>query len=183
MSGRPVTVAEMRERAAELRCRAGALEEHSSRRFDTAPGAAVTGGSGRRRSGLHKRTERAIDGSFADLARAKVLRESATKWEARADRRDPEVLAAEASRRERRDAARAEVKRRESVTRKAAPILNRPAAPHRLTSAEWAATHRDFKGVSAVEIAGAPYRLRSCMQAGALGEVYLTDKPDREATA
>lgn len=170
------TYREMRAHAETLRQRAAALEARSSRRFDAAPGAFVTGGSGRRRSGLAKRTARAIDGSFADLAAAKRLRERATEWSARADRLDPMTAEAVALRRKVRAEAIARADRAESARRKAAPILNRPAAGAHLTAAEWAATPSDYRGLTMIEIDGATYRVRTAMRGGALEEVYLTDR-------
>lgn len=63
-----------REQAQALFKRAEEFERRSSRRFDSAPGSLVTGSSGRRRSGLDKKWVKAVDGSFADLEKAKKLR-------------------------------------------------------------------------------------------------------------
>lgn len=178
---RPATPEAMRAHAATLRARADALEAHATRRFDNAPGAFVTGGSGRRRSGLHRKTERAADGALRDLAGAKHLRERATVWLERANRNDPEWLAAEERRKNERGAVLEEARRRESARRKAAPILNRPAAHWHMAAAEWARIHGDYKGLSVVEVDGASYRLRRAMRGGGSEEVFLVDRKAREA--
>jgi hypothetical protein len=175
----PTTYSEMRAHAEALRQRADDFEVRSSRRFDSAPGAFVTGGSGRCRSGLAKKTARAIDGSLADLARAKKLRERAATWSARADRLDPSTVGAAAKRREAREEAAARAKSAESERRKAAPILNRPPCGERLTAIEWSRLPGDYKSLAVIEIDGTPCRVRTAIRGGALVEVYLTDRRER----
>lgn len=164
----------LREQAGGLFRRAEALEEHSRRRFDSAPGAAITGGSGRHRSGLHRKTDRAIEGSLNDLQEAKRLRERAATLKARADNNDPVILAERAKERESRDAVREAVAAKESAERKAAPILNEdtPGAL-RLTKAEWAKEHSDYKNITIRDGA----RVRTLVRGGALQDVFLTDAP------
>jgi hypothetical protein len=50
------------------------------------------------------------------------------------------------------------------------PLVNRPSAPHHMTKAEWARTHRDYKGT--MEQGGV--RIRTILRQG-LVEVFLTD--------
>ncbi|MCC6229880.1 MAG: hypothetical protein IT432_11715, partial [Phycisphaerales bacterium] len=170
----PPRVKKYREIADRLIAKAEALEKNSNRRFDDAPGAAITGGSGRRRSGLHKRTERAIEGSLNDLQKAKRLREAAGKWNARADNIDPEVI----RQREERKAvvleAREKVKAKESAERKAAPIINEDGdGVLRITAAEWKKADKDYKGLSIRD----GVRVRTLLRGGTLHEVFITDMP------
>ena len=170
----PPRVKKFRDMAARLMAQAEALEKNSSRRFDSAPGAAVTGGSGRHRSGLHEKTNRAIEGSLDDLRKAKRLREAAGKWNARADNLDPEVI----RQREQRKAvvleAREKVKAKESAERKAAPIINEDGeGVLRITADEWKKADKDYKGLS---IRGG-VRVRTLLRGGSLHEVFITDMP------
>lgn len=168
----------LRDQADELVHRAETLEKQSSQRFDSAPGAFVTGGSGRRRSGLQRKTAQAIDGSLNDLAKAKALRQRAAALRRRADMNDPEKLRELAAKRERAEAANKELDRRESEKRKAAPILNRRGGLE-MTSAEWSKTHRDFKSLMMSKTPdGKDVRLRMRVRGGALHEVFLTDKKE-----
>lgn len=167
-------LARFRRMAARMIEKAEALERNSSRRFDNAPGAAVTGGSGRRRSGLHKKTDQAIEGSLNDLNKAKRLRETAAKWSARADNIDPAVIAKRDERKAVVETARERVKEAESAERKAAPIVNedRPGVV-RMTSEEWKKTHSDYKAVSVKD----GVRVRSVVKGGTLSDVFITDMP------
>lgn len=172
--GTPPRVKKYREMADRLIAKAEALEKNSSRRFDDAPGAAITGGSGRRRSGLHKKTDRAIGGSLNDLQKAKRLREAAGKWNARADNIDPEVI----RQREQRKAvvleAREKVKAKESAERKAAPIINEDReGVLRITADEWKKADKDYKGISVRD----GMRVRTLLRGGSLHEVFITDMP------
>jgi len=63
-------IKELQERAAQHRARAAALRQRREHRFDNAPGSFVTGSSGRRRSGLAKRSERAMAGALNDSRKA-----------------------------------------------------------------------------------------------------------------
>jgi len=170
----PPRVKKFRDMAARLMAQAEALEKNSSRRFDSAPGAAVTGGSGRHRSGLHEKTNRAIEGSLDDLRKAKRLREAASKWSARADNLDPEVI----RQREHRKAvvleAREKVKAKESAERKAAPIINEDGeGVLRITADEWKKADKDYKGISVRD----GVRVRTLLRGGSLHEVFITDMP------
>lgn len=168
------TAEKYRQRAADMVKRAEALERNSSARFDSAPGAAVTGGSGRHRSGLHKKTDQAIEGSLNDLRKAKELREAAGRWRARADRHDPVVIQREAEAKAKRDAAREGVKAKESAERKAAPLINEDGpGVERMTSAEWKKLHADYKSVSVRD----GVRVRTAVVKGSLSEVFITDMP------
>jgi hypothetical protein len=175
------TKEELRAKAAELTAKAEAFEKRSHRRFDHAPGAYVTGASGRRRSGLHKKTARAIDGSLADLREARRLRQRAATLTARADELEPERI----EQRRREKTAREAVKQQESKRRRAAPILNRSTADYRLTAADWKATHRNSKALEVVELEdGRTVRLRSAMRfvpgvGSCVEEVFLTDRKER----
>lgn len=166
----------LRARSEQLIRRAEIIESRASARFDAAPGAAVTGGSGRRRSGLHRKTAKAVDGSLRDLREAQDLRRRADDLMARAHRESPEGIAAA----ERREEAIAEADRREGARRRAAPILNRRVAPWHMDAATWSALHRDRKGLAVVEVAGETYRLRRAIRGGRLEEVFLTDRKERE---
>lgn len=167
-------VARLRDRAAKMIAKAESLERNSSRRFDSAPGAFVTGASGRDRSGLNKKTNRAIEGSLNDLQRAKRMREAASRWNARADRLDPDVIARRDEQRDRKERAIATVKSQESEARKSAPLINEGGeGVVSMTSAEWATTHNDYKGVDVRD----GYKVRTVVRGGTLSEVFLTDKP------
>jgi hypothetical protein len=61
--------------------RAEYWRKHESRRFDSAPGSFVTGSAGRRRSGLAKRSEKAINGSFEDARKAQWHEQRAAHYE------------------------------------------------------------------------------------------------------
>lgn len=168
--------ARLREFADKKVAQAEALERNSSRRFDNAPGAFVTGGSGRRRSGLHKKTNQAIEGSLEDLRKAKALREAAGKLRSRADHFDPAKKAERAEREAKREEARQRVKAQESAVRKAAPIINEDSPGIlRMTKAEWAKTSKDFKGIA---VRG-DVRVREVVHDSTLQPVFITDMPVR----
>jgi hypothetical protein len=67
------------------------------------------------------------------------------------------------------------------------PILNRPVTDPQdhITAADWGRIHRDYKGLSEIEVDGRPYRvrrrLRGTNRGTALVEVFLADRPVREA--
>lgn len=167
-------VTSLRAKADDLIKRAEGLERKSSQRFDTAPGAFITGGSGRKRSGLHKKTERAIEGSLNDLNEAKRLREIAGKLRARADRQDPEMIRKEAARKAAMEAARQASHAKESAERKAAPIINEDTPGIlRMTSDEWSKIPKDYKGLTVDE----GVRVRTTIKGGALVPVFITDMP------
>jgi hypothetical protein len=161
-----------RAQAAELVKRAEALEANSSRRFDNAPGAYVTGPSGRRKSGLHAKTNRAIEGSLDDLAKARKLRDRAAGLEIRADIIDP-VKTAE------RRARAAKVKDQErkfSAAIAKLPLINDPDATFHMGSHAWAKIHRNFKNIALRTDGRASWRVRMAMRGGALRDVFLVDK-------
>ena len=170
----PTRVTELRAEAQALRDRAAAMEKKASRRFDSAPGWTVTGGSGRKRSGLHKKTDQAIEGSFNDLRKAKELRERASTLEQRANNSDPNVIQKRESEKANRQAAIDAIAAKESEQRKAAPIINedRPGVV-RMTKAEWAKTHKDYKAVNVRD----GVRVRSVVRNGSLSDVFITDAP------
>lgn len=170
----------LREFADKKVAQAEALERNSSRRFDNAPGAFVTGGSGRRRSGLHKKTNQAIEGSLEDLRKAKALREAAGKLRSRADHFDPAKKAERAEREAKREEARQRLKAQESAVRKAAPIINEDSPGIlRMTKAEWAKTSKDFKGIA---VRG-DVRVREVVHDSTLQPVFITDMPVRNRPA
>lgn len=72
----------LKTKAAYHRERAQFWRERSTRRFDNAPGSFVTGSAGRRRSGLARRSEKAIAGSFEDGRKARYHEGKAAHYEA-----------------------------------------------------------------------------------------------------
>lgn len=166
---------DLRADADALDAKATALEERSSRRFDHAPGSAVTGSAGRRRSGLHKRTNAAIEGSLNDLAKAKACRERAGRLRARADRLDPGKVAEAHAESERTKRTRKAIDKAESSARAALPLVNDPVVETRMTMAEYQRIGKDFRGIMDCE----GYRVRSAIRDYALRPVFITDKPVR----
>jgi hypothetical protein len=71
----------LREKAAYHHERASYWRTKAARRFDNAPGSFVTGSAGRKRSGLAKRSEKAIEGSFSDGRRAQWHEAKAARLE------------------------------------------------------------------------------------------------------
>lgn len=169
------TPEQLREQAAQKIRRAEALELRSNTRFDSAPGSAVTGGSGRVRSGLHKRTNKAIDGSLADLRKARALRDGAAILISRADRLDPVKAAAVQAHKDRRKGR----EKAEKAAVAALPLLNERSASRHITSAEWSKTPNDYKGISPRQRGERWVRVRTILHGGALHEVFLTDKPEK----
>lgn len=162
--------ARLRERAAAKRAKAERLLAAADRAADHAPGAYVTGPSGRSRA-QNRATARALDQTIDAAVESARLRRDADYLDARARaiETEPERQAARERSRERDRETRAAVAR--------LPILNDPAAPFHLTSAEWAGIGRDYRGIRPSECGR--YRVRSAMRGGCLGTVYLVDKPER----
>ena len=76
-------IADLQAKAQRLRERAQAIEARMRRRWDSAPGSFVTGGSGRRRSGLDRRFARADAANRRDYAKVKALRARAARLDSR----------------------------------------------------------------------------------------------------
>lgn len=92
---RPVTVQEMRDHAAALHARADAIMSRAYNRMTSIPSPMVTGSSGYAKN-FGKANDRNMTAFLNAGDKAKALREAAAKWLYRADRDDPERIAARA---------------------------------------------------------------------------------------
>lgn len=161
------TPAQLREMAADKRKRADRLTAQANRASANAPGSYVTGGSGRSRA-QNRATERALDLTIDNAVKANKLYRAAAALEQQADQIED---VAGQMRRELAKQCVAEAERKERAAIAALPIANDPAAPLHVTKAEWAKTHRDYKGIEPRD----GFRRRSMVRDGSLQEVFLTD--------
>lgn len=152
---------ELRTKAAGLRAKADELKAAADRSADRAPGGFVTGRSPAQNRASNRALDRTIDNAVAALrlcAKAKELEGQARALD-------------EAPVRARRRELQAEAERQERASVAALPIANDPAAPIRMTRAEWTRVPKDYRGI---RVEGG-FRRRTALQGGLLGEVFLTD--------
>lgn len=165
-----MTPAKLREKAARLREKAASTSRLASHAADHAPGAYVTGGSGRTRA-QNRATARAIERTVRLACASRDAAQEASHLEAKA----AWIEDAPNRARVREGVAAKECAERARVA--ALPMINDPSAPWHMTSAEWRTLHKDFKTI--VECDGV--RVRSAVQpaarGGGLAKVFLTDRP------
>lgn len=161
------TAAELRETAQTKRTQADRLTAQANRAADNAPGSYVTGGSGRSRA-QNRATDRALDLTIDNAVKAVKLIRDAEHLEGQAARIED---VAGALRREQVKQAIAERERQDRAAVAALPIANDPSAGLHITKAQWAKTHRDYKGMTPRD----GFRRRSMASGGCLQEVFLTD--------
>lgn len=163
------TPTQLRTQAVELRKKAVALSNASSRAGEHAPGPYVTGGSGRTRA-QNRATERGLTRTIELAVASGKANEKARSLEARANWLE------EAPARAARKAQQREHDRTARAAEAALPILNDPAADLHMTWMEWADTSEDSRGF---EVRG-DHRVRSIYHNGALHQVYLTGTPPKK---
>lgn len=160
----------LREKASTLRARGGALGQRATQAADHAPGAYITGGSGRTRA-QNRATARAIERTVTLACASQAALDEAGRLEARADWLDA-APARKATRERCAQQARTERSRVAAL-----PLVNDPAASWHMTSAEWARIHKDYKAIGTRD----GYRVRSAFlpasRGGGLADVFLTDRP------
>lgn len=162
-----------RKQAAELIKKAERLTDEAHRQSENAPGSFVTGASGRTRA-QNRKTDRALAKTIKNAKLSIELRRKAALLNDKAWRIENREYLVEKERKEKE--AKQAIEAKEKAFVKSIPLINSPSATLHITSKEYTAIRKDYRGIS---ICG-NYKQRTAMHQMALHPVFLTDKPIKE---